>query len=82
MEIFKKKMALKMWKTQSPTKANYETEELIIKFQPIRKDEPEGNEMKVYYLQQDYGLQVEYHLQHVHLYNRIPLCHIARHFIS
>lgn len=82
MEIFKKEMALKIHRSQSPTKANFEIEEVIIKFHPIQEDEPAGNEMKVYYLQQDYRLQGEYHLQHVHLYNRIPFRHIARHFIS
>lgn len=82
MEFFKKKMALKICRTQSPTKANYKIEELIIKFHPIQEGEPAGNEMKVYYLQQDHGLQGEYHLQHVHLYNRIPFYHIARHLIA
>lgn len=56
MEIFKRKWnEMKICRTQFPTKANYEIEELIIKFHPIQEGEPAGNEMKVYFLQQDYG---------------------------
>lgn len=50
---------------RTPTKANYEIEELIIKFYLIQENMPMSNEMKFYYLQQDYGLEGEYHLHFI-----------------